>query len=365
MALLSIVITIIIAIFIFIAFHPVFGRNPTKKTKTKFSSLEHYSKGTFVNQIPTEMNTDFRSMFPVLKEFLKGNPNRQPKVAIPIKRLELSEQIADQKTKVTWFGHSAFLIEMDGKRMLLDPMFGKAPSPVPWFGNKRYSKHLPFKVEELPQIDLVIFSHDHYDHLDYGTIKKLKNKVKHFVVPLGVSAHLERWGVVAQSITECNWWDELEVDGMSLVCTPARHFSGRSLTNRNSTLWSSWVLKGKETNLYFSGDSGYGPHFKEIGEKYGPFDLTLMECGQYHEKWAAIHMMPEETVQAHIDVKGKMLIPIHWGAFTLSLHGWTDPVERAVKAAEKRGVLISTPQIGETVAASSGHIPDSPWWNNV
>jgi L-ascorbate metabolism protein UlaG (beta-lactamase superfamily) len=156
----------------------------------------------------------------------------------------------------------------------------------------------------------------------------------------------------------------MDVDGLSLVCTPARHFSGRSLTNRNSTLWCSWVINGQDTNIYFSGDSGYGPHFKEIGEKYGPFDLTLMECGQYHEKWAAIHMMPEETVQAHLDVKGKIMIPIHWGGFTLSLHNWTDPVERAIKAASKHNVFICTPQIGEVVQLNSDAYPQSMWWKS-
>jgi L-ascorbate metabolism protein UlaG (beta-lactamase superfamily) len=358
---LLILIAVLVVVFLFITFHPVFGSNPSKETKTKYSSLEHYSNGTFVNQITTEMATDFRSMVPVLKEFLKGNPNRQPAQPIPIKPLQFSAQNMTQKTKLTWFGHSSLLLEIDNKRILLDPMFGKAPSPIPWFGNKRYSKELPFSVEDLPQIDLVVYSHDHYDHLDYGTIKKLKSKVKRFIVPLGVSSHLVRWGVEPDRIQECNWWDEVVAAGLTLVCTPARHFSGRSLTNRNSTLWCSWVIKGQVTKIYFSGDSGYGPHFKEIGEKYGPFDLTLMECGQYHEKWAAIHMMPEETVQAHLDVRGKMMIPIHWGAFTLSLHDWTDPVERAVKAANVNNVMISTPQIGETISLDDEH-PRTNWW---
>lgn len=360
---LLLIAVILVTVFLFITFHPVFGSNPSKETKTKYSALEHYSNGAFVNQITTEMATDFRSMLPVLKEFMKGNPNRQPDQPISIKPLQLSKQNPNETTKVTWFGHSSLLLEIDNKRILLDPMFGKAPSPIPWFGNKRYSKELPFSVDELPQIDLVILSHDHYDHLDYGTIKKLKGKVNQFVVPLGVSNHLERWGVEPGRIQECNWWDEIVAADLTLVCTPARHFSGRSLTNRNSTLWCSWVIKGQETKIYFSGDSGYGPHFKEIGENYGPFDLTLMECGQYHEKWAAIHMMPEETVKAHLDVRGKMMIPIHWGAFTLSLHDWTDPVERAVKAADANNVKILIPEIGETISLDGEH-PRSNWWKN-
>ncbi|WP_229754295.1 MBL fold metallo-hydrolase [Fictibacillus barbaricus] len=359
---LLVILAVILAVFLFLKLYPVFGQMPEKDT---FSKHPHHENGKFLNQIKTDMTTDIRSMLPVLKEFLRGNPNRKPKKAVPIQRYAFPAQQTDSKTKVTWFGHSAFLVELDGKRILLDPMFGTAPSPVPWFGNKRYSKELPFEIEELSQIDLVVYSHDHYDHLDYGTIKRIKQKVKQFVVPLGVAGHLKRWGVEPNRIQECNWWDEIKVAGVTLVSTPARHFSGRSLTDRNATLWCSWILSGTHSKIYFSGDSGYGPHFREIGEKYGPFDLTLMECGQYHEKWAAIHMMPEETVKAHIDVKGKMMIPIHWGAFSLSLHDWTEPVERAVKAAEIEGVSICTPQIGETVTLGSRNFPSSKWWRAI
>jgi L-ascorbate metabolism protein UlaG (beta-lactamase superfamily) len=362
MFIISLILVLILAIIVFITLNPVFGRSPSKDRKREFEKLDHFSEGTFVNQIPTSMATNFREMLPVLKEFLKGNPNRQPKQPISIEPLNLSDESKELQTKITWFGHSAFLLQTNGKNILIDPMFGRAPSPVPIFGNKRYSKKLPFKIEELPQIDLVILSHDHYDHLDYVSIKKLMNKVSQFIVPLGVGGHLERWGVPNMKIKECDWWDEAEFAGLSLVCTPSRHFSGRSLTDRNSTLWSSWVIKGEDFNLFFSADSGYGPHFKEIGEKYGPFDVTLMECGQYHEKWSAIHMLPEETVQAHLDVRGKLMIPIHWGAFTLSLHDWTEPVERALKAASEQGVAVSTPRIGETVSFNASEYPRSTWW---
>ncbi|MBH0170303.1 MBL fold metallo-hydrolase [Fictibacillus sp. 18YEL24] len=361
MVLLGFLLVIVTAVFLFMMIHPVFGKKPSKQEVNKYETIKNYKDGVFTNQIETVMTTDLRSMLPVLKEFLSGNPNRQPKKAIPISSFQLPEE-ANQETRVTWFGHSALLIEMDGKRILIDPMFGSAPSPVPWFGNKRYSKVLPFKIEELPQVDLVVLSHDHYDHLDYGTIKKLKHKVKNFAVPLGVAGHLKRWGVEPDRIKECNWWDEIQFSGISLVCSPARHFSGRSISDRNSTLWCSWIIQGKDSNIYFSGDSGYGPHFKEIGKRYGPFDLTLMECGQYHEKWAVIHMMPEETVQAHLDVSGKVMLPIHWGAFTLSLHDWTDPVERAVNAATLSNVQICTPQIGETVTLGSEILSSSTWW---
>jgi len=211
-------------------------------------------------------------------------------------------------------------------------------------------------------IDAVLLSHDHYDHLDYGSIVKLRNKVKHFFVPLGVGAHLARWGVDPTKISEHDWWDEVQFEGLTLASTPARHFSGRSLKDRDTTLWCSWVIVGPEARVFFSGDSGYGPHFAEIGEKYGPFDLTLIECGQYDARWAAIHMLPEESVQAHLDVQGKVMMIVHWAAFTLGLHDWTDPVERVSKAAEAQNIRFSTPKIGETVIIGAAEYPASIWW---
>jgi L-ascorbate metabolism protein UlaG (beta-lactamase superfamily) len=318
-------------------------------------------KDKFYNEIPTFMDTRLRTTISILRDFIKGNPNGKPSSPIPMDSFDPILHQGDQ-TKVTWMGHSALLLEMDGKIILLDPMFGSSPSPVPLFGSKRYSGRIPFEMEDLPPIDAVIYSHDHYDHLDYSSVKKLKDKVGKFYVPLGVGSHLVRWGVDQRKIQEFNWWDECEFDGLTLACTPARHFSGRSLWGRDTTLWCSWVIRSKHINIFFSGDSGYGPHFEKIGNKYGPFDLVLMECGQYDERWSAIHMMPEETVQAHLDVKGKMLIPIHWGAFTLALHDWTDPIERITKAAKEQGVTISTPKIGETVIVGSADFPASAWW---
>ncbi|WP_163103372.1 MBL fold metallo-hydrolase [Peribacillus alkalitolerans] len=306
------------------------------------------------------MDMNFSTSLTLLRDFMKGNPKGKPEGPIPMEKLVI--QSTSNQAKITWFGHSAILLELDGKNLLIDPMFGKAPNPFPFFGDKRYSKGLPFKVGELPQIDAVFLSHDHYDHLDFYSINKLKDKVNQFFVPFGVASHLKRWGVLPEKIHEHDWWNEFEYEGLTLACTPARHFSGRSLNDRNSTLWCSWVISGKQDKIFFSGDSGYGPHFKEIGDKYGPFDLTMMECGQYDERWSAIHMLPEETVQAHLDVKGKLLIPIHWGAFTLALHDWTDPVDRVLSSANEKGVTIATPKIGEPVILGSNEYPSTTWW---
>ena len=350
--------TILIIGFLVIRYYPAFGGKPARE---RVQSSPQHSHGSFQNSVPTSMDTSFSSTVSMFRDLLKRNPDRKPPGDLP--RVDFPTfHHPLPVTNVTWFGHSASMIEIDEKRLLLDPMFGRAPSPFPWVGGKRYSKYLPFQLEELPSIDAVIFSHDHYDHLDYGTIQKLRNKVKQFFVPIGVGSHLERWGIDPLHITELDWWDKLEWNGLTLVCTPARHFSGRSLNDRNASLWCSWCIIGKSSRIFFSGDSGYGPHFKEIGREYGPFDLSLMECGQYDPRWAPIHMLPEETVQAHIDVEGKCLLPIHWAAFTLSFHGWTDPIDRVTKKAEEMGVHVTTPKIGETFLVEEGAYPDSKWW---
>lgn len=233
------------------------------------------------------------------------------------------------------------------------------------FNSKRYSGTFSLERDDLQEIDAIIISHNHYDHLNYKSIMQLKDRAKHFYVPTGVAQYLIKWGVSPSKISEHNWWDEITFDNIKLVCAPARHFSGRGMTDRDSSLWCSWLILGQETKIFFSGDSGYTPHFKEIGDKYGPFDLTLMECGQYDPRWSAIHMLPEETVQAHIDVKGELLLPIHWGAFTLALHEWSDPIERVTKEANRLGVKITTPQIGESITLKSTNYPSSAWWKEI
>lgn len=349
--------------YIVMTFYPAFGRRASRKEKQIISRSLNYKNGKFVYPAATVMmENSAGSSFSILKDFIKGNPNsRPPQPLIPEKLLPGSIQ-ASGDTRVTWFGHSAVLLEIDGVTLFLDPMLGRSPSPFPFVGGRRYSKQLPVEISELPRIDAVLLSHDHYDHLDYGSIKQLKDKVGMFIVPLGVGAHLQRWGVSREKIREQDWWDEIRYAGLTLTSAPARHFSGRSLLDRNSTLWCSWIIRGAETKIFFSGDSGYGPHFAEIGEKYGPFDLTLMECGQYDPRWADIHMLPEQTVQAHLDVRGALMIPIHWAAFTLSMHDWTDPVERVFAAAKAHGVRLATPRIGEPVYAGSAEVPSLAWW---
>ncbi|WP_068621110.1 MBL fold metallo-hydrolase [Paenibacillus tuaregi] len=364
LAIAIVLIIVVVTVYLYIRLHPIFGGRPSEETRKRMNQSGHYSKGKFINLLETSVDHGLKNTFSILRDMLKKDVGRRP--AKPLKVVPYTSSSNPPETAaVTWFGHSALLLELDGKRIFLDPMLGRAPSPTPIVGGKRYSDRLPCEIDELPELDAVILSHDHYDHLDFVSILKLRDKVKTFFVPLGVAAHLERWGVHPGRIREYDWGEEGDLDGIRLVCTPARHFSGRSLSG-NSTLWCSWAIHGREARIFYSGDSGYGPHFAEIGRKYGPFDLTLMECGQYDPRWASIHMVPEESVQAHEDVRGHVMLPIHWGAFTLALHPWTEPVERARVEAARRGVVLTTPRIGETVRLGPGaEYPSSTWWRTA
>ena len=250
---------------------------------------------------------------------------------------------------------------MENLNIFIDPMLGDVPAPHPLLGSKRFQKELPISIDSLPKIDVVLISHDHYDHLDYGSIVKLKDQVTKFYVPLGIKAHLTSWGVSEEKITEFDWWESITYNGIEFVATPARHFSGRGF-KRNNTLWSSWVIKSEKNAIFFSGDSGYGKHFKDIGEKYGPFDFAMMECGQYNEQWAHIHMTPEETIQACVDVNTKLMMPIHWGSFKLALHTWDDPIVRASAKAKELNINISTPKVGEAIVLNGKGFPSEKWW---
>lgn len=357
-----------IAAYLVVRYYPPLGGSgrALKEYRNRIQQSVNFVNGKFVNQAPTSMSMDVKTTLGVLAEFIKGKPNGKPRKSVPVKLMDtlLMQDIEDKLTRVTWLGHSAIFIQMNGLNIMLDPMLGNVPSPFPVLGGKRYSQQLPITIDQLPLIDAVILSHDHYDHLDYGSIQQLKDKVKMFFVPLGLGAHLIRWGVSQEKIKEHDWWEQTEYGGLTLTATPARHFSGRSVQDRFATLWCSWVIDAKHTRIFFSGDSGYGAHFAEIGEKYGPFDLTFMECGQYDERWLPVHMMPEQTVQAQLDVKGKLMIPIHWGAFTLALHSWTDPIERIYRAAGNQHVAIATPRIGEMVTVGEAGFPTNTWWRD-
>jgi L-ascorbate metabolism protein UlaG (beta-lactamase superfamily) len=269
---------------------------------------------------------------------------------------------------VTWLGHSSLLIQIDGIRVLIDPVFSNSIGPVPWlpsFQPKRFQP-APICASELPFIDAVFISHNHYDHLDKKTVLELASKVGFFLTPLKVGKILRNWGIETAKVHEYGWWQEGMIQGVSgknlhFACTPARHFSNRALSDRDKTLWASWTFWGDTHSVFYSGDTGYCVHFRQVGNRYGPFDLTIMENGQYGVNWPDIHLMPEEAVQAHLDLRGKKMLPIHWGSFNLAGHNWWEPIERVSSEALRLGVDLLTPRIGQTLKIDD-NITASAWW---
>lgn len=357
---------LIIAYLAFVNFYPAFGGDVSVARKVQYQSSKQFKEGVFVNVKDVPKDFSFSEGLSVARKFFfQKVENGRPDNPLSVQKIDSTVLVSTHgKARLIWFGHSAFLLQIEGKNILIDPMFGAVPAPHPWLGTKRFTEELPIEVEKLPKIDAVVISHDHYDHLDYSSIVKLRDKVESYYVPLGVGVHLEAWNIDSNTITEMDWWEETIFKNIRLACTPAQHFSGRKFTNGQSTLWSSWVIKTDKTAIFFSGDSGYGPHFKEIGKQYGPFDFAMMECGQYNKMWPDIHMFPEETAQAGVDVQAKIMMPIHWGAFKLALHSWTDPVERASRKAEELQIPLVTPKIGEFILINETPKPNSFWWKD-
>lgn len=317
--------------------------------------------GLFVNLTDTHLDMSFGRMLKVAGEMLKGGQGREPKDILPTVAFdrEAWDRLPGTGYALAWFGHSSLLLKLEGTTFLIDPVFGERASTFSFVGPKRFPYTHHMGVEQLPHVDVVLLSHDHYDHLDHATIRHLTDK--RFIAPLGVGAHLERWGVPAAAITEAEWWQQVEAGPVHLTLVPARHFSGRRLNDRDTTLWGSWVLHGNATRIYFGADSGYSPTFKEVGRRFGPFDLALLECGAYNEHWSGIHMFPEETAQAAVDVKARVLMPIHWAKFSLAMHPWKEPIGRLSAKAAELGLPLLTPRIGRIVKGTDP-MPQEQWW---
>ena len=363
---LSLITLLIIIGVLFINLSPQFGGVASKQQQELFSKSKHYKDGKFLNNGGVKMEMSFKDSFKAMWILFKSNSKAEPNKNIAVQKID-SITIANynSKTRFIWFGHSTFLLQIKAKNLLIDPMFGNVPAPNPLLGNKRFSNKLPIEIEKLPSIDAVLITHDHYDHLDYESIQKLKDKVNIFYTPLGIGIHLLKWGVEKERIIELDWWQEIKFDELTIRCTPAQHFSGRGISDREKTLWCSWIIQSDDENLFFSGDSGYAAHFKEIGDQYGPFDFAFMECGQYNNLWPLVHMFPEETAQAGLDIKAKKMMPIHWGAFKLASHSWTDPVERISKKAKELNVDLVIPKIGEIIEIGLNDSEEIyPWWRN-
>ena len=265
--------------------------------------------------------------------------------------------------RVTWLGHSILFVEIDGRRFLVDPVFGERASPFTFLGPKRWYAS-PLSPEDLPELDAILISHDHYDHLDLTAVEKLSPRGLRWIVPLGVGAHLEAWGVPPDLVTELDWWQTTTVEDATITATPARHFSGRWLDDQNRTLWAGFAIRGARHNVYYSGDTALFDELVDIGQRLGPFDLTIIEAGAYDALWSDVHLGPEQAVRAHRLVRGDLLLPVHWGLFDLALHGWTEPLERVFRAAEREGVRFVTPRPGESIEPATARAP-TRWWPEV
>jgi len=313
-----------------------------KKAKKRVSGVFENIESTTVIRPGTYWKTIYRFLF-------TGDVAREPKQPLPaVTTADFRREPASDAVQFAWLGHSSVLVALGNRRVLIDPVFSDRASFLSFLGPKRFQP-APVRAQDLPHLDAVLISHDHYDHLDKRTILELAEQTAGFHVPLGVGAILKRWGIPQSKIQEYAWWDEHVVHELTIVAVPARHFSGRGLFDRNKTLWCSWVVSNGEQQVYHSGDTGMTSQFREIGMKYGPFDIAFVKIAAYHENWPDIHLKPEQAIEAFGDLRGSILVPIHWGTFNLSMHSWHEPIERLVEAADRNKVKIITPMLGELV----------------
>ncbi|SEJ30084.1 L-ascorbate metabolism protein UlaG, beta-lactamase superfamily [Dyadobacter koreensis] len=353
---------VVISVYIFLQ-QPKFGKTPSGSRQARIEKSQNFKDGQFQNLNFTPDLAEGVSYFKVLKEFIfNKSKNAKPASALPSVHSDLLHLNPAQDILV-WFGHSSYFMQIDGKTMLVDPVFSGSASPVK-FTTRSFPGSDVYSVEDFPEIDFLFISHDHWDHLDFETVTKLKSKVKRIITGLGTGQHFETWGFDMAKVEEKDWNEAVDLgDGFTVNITQGRHFSGRGLS-RNRAMWVSFVLRTPSKKMFLGGDSGYDTHFKSIGEKFGPFDLVLLECGQYNKNWKYIHMMPEEVVQAAEDLKAKKLMPVHWAKFELAQHAWDEPIIRVSAASKLRNIPLVTPMIGEVVNLDEDKI-FSPWWEKV
>ncbi len=340
-----------------------FGDTPHGARKERVLKSSNYRDGKFQNLNPTPQLTGDKGMPGMMVDFLfKKHPNVRPDSTVPAVKTDLHSFNPDENLLV-WFGHSSTFFQVGGKRVLIDPVFSKAASPVAFF-NKPFKGTNIYSAADMPEIDYLIISHDHWDHLDYHTLIELKPKVGKVICPLGVGEHFERWGFDTTRVVEMDWNDTLQPDtDVEIICLPARHFSGRGFSP-NQSLWASFLVKTPELTVYVGGDGGYDTHFADIGNRFGPIDLAILEDGQYGEGWKYIHMMPEEVVQAGKDLKAKVVLPVHNSKFALSVHPWREPLNRVEAAYDGNNFKLITPMIGEQVSLHDTIFATKMWWKN-
>lgn len=350
---------IILGVVLFLQ-HPKFGRLPSEEMIKKYNS-KNYIDGEFKNLEETTVLLGNEGTFSILFKNLMKNEILTPQSDIPTSKTNLKD-LDDDKDIVIWLGHSSYFLKISGKNFLIDPVFSNYASPLP-FIIKAFDGTTIYNKDDLPQIDYLVITHDHWDHLDYNTIKDIKNKVSNVITGLGVGNYLINWGYDKEKVKEGDWFESFSLENdIKLDILPSRHFSGR-LFKRNQTIWSSVAIQSNKTKLYFSGDSGYGKHFKKIGEKFGGFDLVFLDSGQYDKRWGQIHMNPQEAVQAAEDLGARNLIPAHVARFKLAYHVWNEPFK--ILENYKSKVEISTPMIGKVINPKNPKESSSFWWKEV
>jgi L-ascorbate metabolism protein UlaG (beta-lactamase superfamily) len=358
---------VIIVVFAFVVWlfmqQPQFGKAPEGARLERIKASPNYKDGQFHNLSYTPPFTDGATYFSVMKRFMfSRNKKGTPEDSIPSKKINLF-QLHPNENILVWFGHSSYFMQIDGKKILVDPVLSGNASPL-WFTTRSFPGTNVYNVDDIPPVDYLFITHDHYDHLDYKTITKLQTKVGKVITGLGVGSHLEYWGYSTEQIIEKDWNETIKLDeGFVVHTAPARHFSGRSF-KRNGTLWSSFVLISPTQRIYLGGDSGYDKHFKVIGDNYGPFDLVILENGQYDDSWKLIHLNPEEVVKAAKDLKAEKLMPVHWGKFYLANHAWNESIIRVSKEANRLNQPLVHPYIGERVLLNENR-PQVRWWEGL
>jgi len=349
---------------ILLLFSPQFGGRLKRKHKLLYARSKNWNGKVFENLSETTMDINLRTLPSLMRAQFKDRQLRAPQKPIPIIPFDEEKWNSEpEKPKFVWYGHSVLFLKLNGKNLLIDPMLGSDASPIAPIKTTRFSENSLDVIDMLPKIDAVLFTHDHYDHIDLKSLRKLIPKVDKWFVGLGIGRHLERWKIPSSQITEFDWWQELEFEGVTIAYTPSRHFSGRGPFDRAQSLWGGWVFITNNHRVYWSGDGGFGSHFKDVGAKYGPFDWGFMENGQYNKLWHAIHNYPEEAIQAAQDANVNVAVPVHWGGFALALHPWKESIERFTAAASNKKQKISTPKIGSINELEK--TADEQWWEEL
>ncbi|HLK29243.1 MAG TPA: MBL fold metallo-hydrolase [Puia sp.] len=359
----AIILALIIMVYVFVH-QPKFGTLATGEALKRIQQSPNFRDGKFQNKNFTPPISEDTTYYKVMKEFFfERRKDTKPPSALPSKKTDLLN-LDSNKNVIVWFGHSSYFIQVDGKKILVDPVFSGAASPVK-FTTRSFPGSDVYTTDDIPEIDYLFISHDHWDHLDYETVTKLKPKIKKMICGLGVAAHFEGWGFDKNIIIEKDWNEKATLDeGFEITVFTARHFSGRGFS-RDKSIWVSYFLKTPTMKIFLGGDSGYDVHFAEIGTEYGPFDIAVLECGQYDKNWKYIHMMPEQTFQAAEDLRAKKLLAVHWAKFALANHAWSDSIKRVSVASVNKSVQLLTPMIGEEVDLKSDSQIFSKWWESI